>query len=179
MSQPEAVRGVRMHEYLMSGGKMLGYKDGIMQYSGPVSPETDPVCPWHERDCEAWEAIKEGRGYWTALEAELEAIMADATHEANEERIAEILTLLEGKPRDIREVRERSDEEIARDRAWAEGKKATQPKAKSKPKQYDIIGSFDYDRDELEDARDVVADELGFEPVPDEIEIDGSEEDED
>jgi hypothetical protein len=57
-------RRVKFHEFLMAGGIQIGYSaDGIMIYSGAVSPATHESCPWHGDDCNAWDEITEGRGY--------------------------------------------------------------------------------------------------------------------
>lgn len=122
-------RQVSMHEFLMTGGVQLGYKDGKMAYSGPVTPITHPACPWHNPGCEAWAEITAGRGKWTALESELsdledqhriESGELDADESALELisiRMQEIREELDLRPRDALALRERSAAQVSRERA--------------------------------------------------------------
>jgi len=117
-------RQIKMHEFLMSGGVQIGYKEGRMAYSGPVSPSTHPVCPWHGEGCVPWAEISEGRGEWTRIEAELaevESYIAAATSAEELEALngaAETLReQLSYRPRDAKKLRERTDAEFEAEKA--------------------------------------------------------------
>lgn len=55
-------RRVRFHEFIASGGIAEGYVNGKMTYSDPVDPMTEPECPWHGENCEAWAVLREQGG---------------------------------------------------------------------------------------------------------------------
>jgi hypothetical protein len=127
-------RRVKVHEFLMGGGVVLGLDEyDRVVYSGPIDTTSHPVCPWHEEDCIAWAEIDAGRGY--------------ATTEPNRMSLPE--------RREFTEV-------------------PSKPKLSGNP--------WDKNRQPIpiiEDARDVAENAFAFEAVPDEIVIDGDEEDED
>ena len=125
-------RRIMMHEFLMSGGIQKGYVDGKMAYSGPVGPSDYHDCPWHGADCWAWVEIREGRGEWTRMEAELanlrveeNRLIADGavlTLGKVELQIAALKEKLDMRPIDAKALRDRTPEEIAK--AKAAGKKS-------------------------------------------------------
>lgn len=195
------LRRIKMHEFLMSGGVQTSYVDGHMTYSGPIIIAATPVCPWHlvmedGEECEAWVEIREGRGHWTRLEAELEAAEheLDASEDENlEELAARILALTEQlslRPRDAAALRARTPEQLEAERRSAQVQyiQPTNDYGTSAKPQYGVTprvtpqygGSRPSPRQRpLTDARDTAITELAFEPTPDEIVIDGNEEDED
>lgn len=119
------VRGVQMHEFLMSGGVKVGNDQyGRVVYSEPITVDKYPECPWHEGKCPAWEEIIAGRGHWTRMEAEREALREALTESTTEEEFFELesrLTKLEEelslRPRDAKALRERTPEQIAAEKA--------------------------------------------------------------
>lgn len=176
------VRRVKMHEFLMTGGVSLGYdKDGTLQYSAPIVVADTPVCPWHEEDCVAWEELKAGRSFWGALEAERD------DPETTPERKKEIERKLEERP-DLREIRHRTPEQIAakvaaRKKIDDATKPSTKPGvyAEAGPKTlgnpWDNTKHPTVSRNPKPSAK-LDASALAGEEVPDEIVIDGDEEDE-
>ena len=133
--QAGTLRRVKMHEFLMSGGIQTGYNaEGKMTYGDPITVATNPVCPWHGEDCEAWGEIVAGRGYWTKMESdltELKRLHADAVKEGDETttevlsfEVDKLVTALELRPRDALALRSRGAEQIAQERAEHEKAKA-------------------------------------------------------
>jgi len=201
------LRRVKMHEFLMTGGVQTSYVDGRMTYSGPVIVAATPTCPWHiDTDCEAWIEIREGRGHWTRLEAELAAAEAEldtiAADDVGElaDRILALTEELSTRPRDAAALRSRTPEQLEAERRSAQlqyivdgdivgdapsplyrGSQYGSPQYGETPRitpQYG--GSRPSPRQRpLTDARDTAIVELAFEPTPDEIIIEGDEEDED
>jgi|GEM_PF-2691868 len=92
-------RRVKMHEFLMKGGIRDGLdKFNRVQYTGPVSPTTHPVCPWHAEDCIAWYEIAEGRGYDGVEEIEpdiVERRLSTTVTDADRKRWADRKPMLE------------------------------------------------------------------------------------
>ena len=124
-------RRIMMHEFLMTGGTQKGYVDGKMAYSGPVSPSDYHDCPWHGTDCWAWVEIREGRGEWTRMEAELATARTALAVESSESQIkfieGEISRLkekLEMRPIDAKALRDRTPEEIAKAKAASKKSRA-------------------------------------------------------
>lgn len=73
-------RQIKMHEFLMEGGVAEGRDaSGTMIYGDPIVVSNMPAeCPFHtSEECVAWVEIKAGRGQWTRLELELEALTAE------------------------------------------------------------------------------------------------------
>jgi hypothetical protein len=182
-------RRVKMHEFLATGGVQLGIDPATkrMTYSGPVDPATTPECPWHPdypgvAPCAAWEEIKAGRGSGEVVSPTL-AELRDRT------------------PEELRDARERI--RVARDQAEGifdqtrnvpgEDPRIQRPAPKPAPRTSPSGSSQNkmawYDdpdlgahrvsetRPRLEDARDTAMSSLGGE-VPDEIIIDGDEDEE-
>jgi hypothetical protein len=194
------VRRIRMHEFLMDGGVVTGRdKHGHVTYSGPITVVEYPVCPWHGEGCEAWTEIAEGRGEWTRLEAELAELQAESENlaagfgerdEMLADRIAALEAKLEMRPRSVRQLRERTDEEIAAERAAFIQRQhpsvyAPAPRQgtgnpwdrKSEPHSSYVDYSDHQPKYHAPapKSRDVVAAALSDESLPDEIEIDGTE----
>lgn len=170
-------RRIKMHEFLMSGGVMTGYVDGVMAYSEPIVAEEHVKCPWHlAEDCVAWEAIREGHGHWTSLQAELD-VLTEAYVEGEQRddetmnRINELVALLKGRPAGWGELREKwsntSSPPLSDSYSGSSGSRSGSS------------GSDWARRFKPEDARDKAFEELSAEQVPDEIVFDGDEEDED
>lgn len=170
-------RRIKMHEFLMSGGVMTGYVDGVMAYSKPIVAEEHVKCPWHlAEDCVAWEAIREGHGHWTSLQAELD-VLTEAYVEGEQRddetmnRINELVALLKGRPAGWGELREKwsntSSPPLSGSYSGSSGSRSGSS------------GSGWARRFKPEDARDKAFEELSAEQVPDEIVFDGDEEDED
>jgi len=144
-------RRVKMHEYLMVGGVQLGVEaeTGRMLYSPQIDTTSHPECPWHGEGCVAWVEIAEGRGYM---------IVPEDTR-ANGET--------------LRETRERQERErdIQDARKLAGGLQHHSQEPSSRQ----------HRRTRIEDARDTAEREFSSlsGEIPDEIEIDGAEEDDD
>lgn len=187
---PDAVllRRVKMHEFLMTGGVYLGVDPETKRavYSEPIDPDTvadeHPDCPWHGVDadgtkCAAWEEIVAGRGSGESVSPTL----GELRNRSDEE---------------LRDSRERL--RVAKDQK--DGVNGWEPGGNPKPVRESPPpakkgGGYPWDRDKadksftgsqhrsaeryqpIEDARDTAMESLG-ETVPDEIVIEGDEEDE-
>lgn len=146
-------RRIKMHEFLMTGGVQTGYNDkGEMTYSGPITVVNDPVCPWHGLSCEAWQEIVAGRGEWTAMEAELAQAQGALEVEKNESQLefikSEIDRLtekLEMRPRDAKQLRGRTPEQIEAERKLILKMKKSNVYAAAGPK----TGGNPWDRKEI------------------------------
>ena len=198
-------RRITMHEFLMTGGVQIGYQDGKMAYSPAIGPDEREQCPFHEDvDCIAWREIREGRGHWTRLEAELselEAELVDAFRkpvdgpdddeiDALMIQVAEAREALALRPRSITEIREKN----ARDE-WAGSQDVIRPTGGDPWNRKSTVGgsnwreeqenglgygaaSRPYAKPRLEDARDTAVSELSAAAnIPHEIEIEGDEDD--
>lgn len=137
-TQTDAVlRRVKMHEFLMTGGVPLTYNGkGQMIYGDPVTAASHPVCPWHDRNCEAWTEIVEGRGFWTAMEAQLADLQAelDLTFVGDEEipeRIDALIAKLEMRPRDAATLRARTTDEVATEIKQSKARRAAIAKSQA------------------------------------------------
>lgn len=178
-------RRVKMHEFLMTGGVLLGEEPKTRKpiYSEPIDPltvaELHPECPWHgvDRDgtrCTAWVEIIEGRGTGEVVEPTL-AELRGRTHED----LAEMRTK-------IRVARDQQDSFFRNSDAPGENPRTEPPMALS-PKP----GGYPWDKkspsfsgsqhrsaeryiEPVEDARDTAIEHLG-EEIPDTIEVDGDE----
>ncbi len=148
------LRRVKFHEFMMTGGQPNGFKNGKLTYSDPVDPSVTPNCPWHNADglgepCTAWAEVVAGR-----------------------------VTGYKPEPT-LKERQENWDQP-----------KLPKPSGKQHESHGPMVSKttgkpiFTWDDDggsepPLEDARDTAIGALAGEPVPDEIVIDGDEEDED
>lgn len=127
-------RAVKMHEFLMTGGVKVGEREGKATYSDPIDhhdPQWAKKCPWHgEPICEAWSEIVAGRGYWTAMQDEMDALEKAVKDTAAEDfdtsmaRLTEVKDKLAMRPRDAKALRERTPEMIAEERAHLDRNKA-------------------------------------------------------
>lgn len=196
------LRKIKMHEFLMTGGVMLGYEKGVMRYGPPITVATDPVCPFHGEDCPAWEEIVAGRGHWTRMETELWEAEAELENlvrgygEHDEEladRISALRDSLEFRPRDAKTLRERTPEQLDAERREAKmakaaqklATKASQPKTGVYAKAGKKTGGNPWDRgpsdskpmifEPEDDARNDAVAAFAGEELPDVIEIDGDE----
>lgn len=138
-------RAIKMHEFLMTGGVQTGYDNkGIMTYGPPITVDAGPVCPWHGEGCMAWTEIVEGRGEWTRLESELADLKADVAENGGTEeqakQITEIADKLAYRPRGAKQLRERTPEEFAAEKAaYDAARKAKAPTAPT-PRVYAAAG---------------------------------------
>lgn len=176
-------RRIKMHEFLMSGGVMTGYVDGVMAYSEPIVAEEHVKCPWHlAEDCVAWVAIREGHGHWTSLQAELD-VLTEAYVEGEQRddetmnRINELVALLKGRPAGWGELREKWGTAPLSDAA--SHARRDSPWGGNAGVGAGLGGRGSRRRFKPEDARDKAFEELSAEQVPDEIVFDGDEEGED
>jgi len=127
------LRKVKMHEFLMTGGVKTGINEyGMVVYSDPITVMTSPICPWHDKDCPAWDEIVDGRGHWTRIERELGEALADLADAAvdSDEQVAlslyaeKLLEQLELRPRDALALRERTTEQVEAEKAEYQRKRA-------------------------------------------------------
>lgn len=138
-------RRITMHEYLMTGGVLMGTENGKAVYSDPITVAhlgqgSFEQCPWHGEDCTAWEAIRAGDGVWTKLEAELWSLQENRSEHGGvevAERIANLQDELSLRPIQVRTERPAARERVIRDSVLE--KKIAKQAGKKKP----------------EDARDV------------------------
>lgn len=175
-------RRVKMHEFLMSGGVYLGIdpETGRALYSELVDPATAadeyPDCPWHGTDpdgtkCSAWEAIITGRGTGEPVSPTLTELRNLSDEELQDARAR------------IRVARDQKDGI----QTWMPGENPRREfpplparGGGNKMSWYDDPGASQHRSAEpsIEDARDTAMEHLG-ESIPDTIEIEGDEEDED
>jgi len=189
-------RRVKMHEFLMTGGVQIGFDPATKRalYSGPVDPATTPECPWHPNHpglapCSAWEEIKAGRGSGEVVSPTLAELRNRTPEELRDarERIRVARDQAEGVFEQTRNV---PGEDPRTERpATKPAPRVSLTKPSNKMAWYDndtamkqeADRSHGYtdqpDFDHLEDARDTAVASLG-EEVPDEIIIDGDEDDE-
>lgn len=103
------LRRIKMHEFLMSGGVYQGLDArGCATYGPPLKAEEHPICPFHNRECDAWEEIRAGRGHFSRLRTALEAAKIVGDIQA----VESLEKQLEAEPRDARALRERSKEQV-------------------------------------------------------------------
>lgn len=138
-----ALRRIKMHEFLMTGGIEIRREKGTVTYSESLTVldalEID-ACPWHGADCEPWEAIKAGNGHWTKLESELEELTAvlrvrpaagqPVPTKEMWDRYNQLREDLSMRPRDLQSIRDRTDAQFERERDAALRKQLKEDNAK-------------------------------------------------
>lgn len=193
-------RRVKMHEFLMTGGVQIG-TDPVTKravYTGPVNPANTPECPWHPdypgvAPCSAWEEIKAGRGSGEVVSPTLAELRSRTPEELRDarERIRVARDQSEGIFEQTRNV-PGEDPRVERPVKPALkpaprlglGHTDPAPSTGNKMSWYDdpeLNGGYAPSQHRsaeprLEDARDTAMVNLG-EIVPDEIIIDGDEDD--
>lgn len=187
-------RRVKMHEFLATGGVQIG-TDPVTKravYTGPVDPANTPECPWHPDSpgvapCSAWEEIKAGRGSGEVVSPTLAELRGRTTEELRDarERIRVARDQSEGIFEQTRNV-PGEDPRVERPVKPVKPAVKFKPTGGNKMSWYDdpelngghaaISGAAKVRRERLEDARDTAMVNLG-EIVPDEIIIDGDEDD--
>lgn len=172
------LRRVKMHEFLMTGGIIEGVdKYGKSIYSPPINHKETPDCPWHGMPCIAWTEITEGRGYWTKMEDDLQQLLEDYDLDGDitDSQIDELQDRLFTRPTDSRAEQAKLP---VTDKPQTYNEFKDDPRFNgwfkpTAPKEYIPREPI------LEDARDTAYFALAGEETPDEIIIEGDEEDED